>query len=78
MLRKLIHTKKKLACIAGAWAKRGEQGISHEALNEGEAQDKGKSKCPTTEKQIRSHIKLLMPFVTQYQQALPGLAWREY
>ena len=73
MLRKLIHTKKKLACITGAWAKRGEQGVSHEAINECKAQDEGKRKCPTTEKQIRSRKKHPIPFVTQYQQALPGL-----
>ena len=73
MLRKLIHTKKKLACITGAWAKRGEQGVSREAWNKCEAQDEGKRNSPTTEKQIRSRKKLLIPFVTQYQQALPGL-----
>ena len=70
---RVIHTKKKLACITGAWAKRGEQGLSREAINECKAQDDGKRKCPTTEKQIRSHKKLLIPLVTQYQQALPGL-----
>ena len=72
-LRKLIHTKKKLACITGAWAKWGEQGVSREAWNECKAQDKRKRKSPTTEKQIRSRKKLLIPCVTQYQQALPGL-----
>ena len=70
---RVIHTKKKLACITGAWAKRGEQGVSREAINECKAQDEGKRKCPTTEKQIRSRKKLLIPLVTQYQQALPGL-----
>ena len=70
---RVIHTKKKLACITGAWAKRGEQGVSREAINECKAQDDGKRKCPTTGKQIRSRKKLLIPLVTQYQQALPGL-----
>ena len=70
---RVIHTKKKLACITGAWAKQGEQGVSCEAINECKAQDEGKRKCPTTEKQIRWRKKLLIPFVTQYQQALPGL-----
>ena len=65
--------QKKLACITGAWAKQGEQGVSHKAINEWKAQDEGKRKCPTTEKQIHSRKKLLIPFVTQYQQALPGL-----
>ena len=68
-----ILTKKKLACITDAWAKRGEQGVSREAWNKCEAQDEGKRNSPTTEKQIRSRKKLLIPFVTQYQQALPGL-----
>ena len=70
---RVIHTKKKLACTTGAWAKRGEQGVSREALNECKAQDKGRRKSPTMEKQTRSCKKLLIPFVTQYQQALPGL-----
>ena len=74
MLRKLIHTKKKLACMTGAWAKRGEQGVSHEALNECEAQDEGKRKSPTTEKQIRSRKKTSNTFC----YTIPtGLAWPE-
>ena len=69
-----IHTNKKLACITGTlWATWGERGVSREARNECEAQDEGKRNSPITEKQIRARKKLLIPFVTQYQQALPGL-----
>ena len=64
-----IHTKKKLDYITGAlWAK---SGISREAWNECEAEDEGKRNSTKTEKQICAHKKLLIPFVTQYQQGWP-------